>query len=189
MSPAVAYGANTCRVPTMVSSTKSGATIACRRSQRARSAGNVARVDDPRRTLLDRDRGQPRRLLGVVGAGAVPGEQAGVPVSAAAGVPSRVRRCLMLRSALVWVSPARSAGEANEAVWRVRNVARSASVPRWARRNLGHGVMIPDRSHAAGRLSSDDQRKSISSMSGSSPGPLSGSGLSPPRWPPRTVVR
>ena len=59
-------------------------------------------------------------------------------IDAAAGVPSRARRCRALRSALADVSPARSAGEASEAVWRVRKVARSASDPRCVRRHGRH---------------------------------------------------
>jgi hypothetical protein len=47
----------------------------------------------------------------------------------------------MLRSALSRVSPARSAGEASDALCRVREVARSASVPRCRRR---HGRLMAD---------------------------------------------
>ena len=79
---------------------------------------------------LDGLPGQPVDLGGVVVAGAVPGEQGWVSVSASAGLPSRARRCLIALAALSAVSPERRAGLASDAECSVRNVARSASVPR-----------------------------------------------------------
>ncbi len=52
-------------------------------------------------------------------------------VIATAAVPSRLRRCLRLRSTDSAFSPSRRAGEASEAVCSVRKVARSASLPSW----------------------------------------------------------
>ena len=128
----------TCRVPTTRSSTTSGLTTACRTGQPAVVAG-AGRRGRATRVLpcVDRRAGERGALVARGAAERRPRPAApAVSVSATAGVPSRSRRCRMLRSALAAVSPSRSAGEASEAVCSVRKVARSASVPRWVRRHL-----------------------------------------------------
>ena len=50
-------------------------------------------------------------------------------------IPNLIGSLLRVPYTLAVVSPSRSAGEASAAVWRVRNVARSASEPRCVRRH------------------------------------------------------
>ena len=131
-SPAVGYGVPTTTCPTTSSSTTSGLRMTCCTGQLTRWHPS----SDWPAILVD----------SVVWASAAtwsswwpprPSQAStrSVSVNATAGAPSSARRCRMLRSALASVSPSRSAGPASDASCSVRNVARSASVPRWDLRN------------------------------------------------------
>ena len=84
-----------------VSSTTSGLTTACRTRQPAVSQARSAAVDDRCSPCSTAPARAARRLVGVVGAERRPSASRPlVSVSATAGVPSRLRRCRRLRSAL-----------------------------------------------------------------------------------------
>ena len=128
------YGAKTRRVPTTRSSTVNGLTTAGR--IRTRGLGQV----QPRPTVLPAGRRPLRparsRAPGAVVAAPSHARTARRRRSAPrAGVPSRSRRWRTARSAGRGQALAQGAGRGSEAVCRVRNVARSASVPRLPGRN------------------------------------------------------
>ena len=192
----VACGAPTTRVPTSTSSTTSGLMTSCRTGQPRRPQAVVSAI----RVGAPSGRSAMTRAVSAAWWWPTP-SQASTPlvsVSATAGVPSSARRWRRLRSALASVSPSRSAGAASEAVWRVRKVARSASVPRCVRRQ-GRQPAAHGGQHSPGRalagtsdnggclLEVDQQHVGVGAVRDRSDAPVMHS--SPVRLPPRSHLR